>query len=67
MSNYNSDSERGLIHVGLVFEKSLQEVPAIVTRENEGATKTPIAADFSVVRTQFQILQQGKVVNYVGM
>jgi hypothetical protein len=67
MSSYNPGREKGLIHAGLVFGKSLQEVPAIVTQENEGATGTPVAVDFVVVRTQFQILQQGKAVNYVGM
>jgi hypothetical protein len=56
MSSYNPGREKSLKHVGLVFGKSLQEVPAIVTQGNKGATRTPVAVDFVVVRTQFHIL-----------
>jgi hypothetical protein len=67
MSSYNSDSEKGLIHAGLVFEKSLQEVPAVVTQENEGATGTPVAADFLLFAPSFKFCNREKAVNYVGM
>jgi hypothetical protein len=56
MSSYNPGKEKSLKHTGLVFGRSLQEVPAIVYTGNKGATRTPVAVDFVVVHTQFHIL-----------